>query len=535
MMNRRIRERVDDFLSGLGSPPPRYPVEAGDARAHHPWLVASLALVLFGTAFRLFTYFSVQPLNYDEIRLLLNVVDRSYRGLLEPLSHEQGAPLGFLFATKLFTNAAGEGELAARLFPLLCGIGSLCIFWVIAHRHLRGIGALVALTLISLSPTLIHRSAEFKQYSTDIFMMSAMLLALLEWLGEPRTTGRWILMTCIGAFCLGFSHPSVLYLGPVSLLLFCDSVVEKDWKQLRRVGGVLTIWVCVLSLAFWFNMRHIMGRDHFMVYWQPDFMPTDSLGAALYWLAKSPLKIAKMLGCHRILSIVLVLPAAAGLLSFLSRKRLAGLAMVLMFIAPLVAAMMRIYPFGDRLIVFMIPLLLVCLAEGLNRLTSIWRPLPLLVWCLCIVVFGGASVRAYVYNNHPYQYPDIKSTLEYLDAHASDDEPILVSVSLNYPYSYYSRFRAWGGQSFFLSPQRGVDLSGDEVTSLMREAIDTLGSLRSLWVLVGSSRHIRRGVYEDPRPAYLAAMNSIGQIRDIIEYQGITLYHVSASGHGGAI
>ena len=70
---------------------------------------------------RLGRYVSDRSLWLDESLLALNLTTRSYRGLLETLDFNQGAPIGFLWAERLVLGALGDSELSLRLFPLSLG------------------------------------------------------------------------------------------------------------------------------------------------------------------------------------------------------------------------------------------------------------------------------------------------------------------------------------------------------------------------------------------------------------------------------
>lgn len=64
----------------------------------------------------------------DEAVLALNIVNRSYLELLQPLDYDQAAPIGFLIVEKFAVQLFGDNEYSLRLFPLLSGIISLLLF-----------------------------------------------------------------------------------------------------------------------------------------------------------------------------------------------------------------------------------------------------------------------------------------------------------------------------------------------------------------------------------------------------------------------
>ena len=197
-----------------------------------PWVITGYALVILGTAMRLWVYLSAMPLRTDEIRLALNIIDRSYFGLFEPLGHKQAAPLGFLLACKLIVDLVGENELAFRLFPVICGITGLWFFWLIARHYLCTVGAIVAAAAASLSPTLINRAADLKQYSSDFLMASAILLVALPWFINTRTLGAWIALTCKGSLCIWLLHPGVFCVGAVGLVWLIDQIFNRKKMML---------------------------------------------------------------------------------------------------------------------------------------------------------------------------------------------------------------------------------------------------------------------------------------------------------------
>jgi len=70
----------------------------------------------------------------DEARLALNIIDKSYTQLLQPLDMNQIAPILFLWIEKTLLNFLGNSERSFRLFPLICSILSLPLFFATAKK-----------------------------------------------------------------------------------------------------------------------------------------------------------------------------------------------------------------------------------------------------------------------------------------------------------------------------------------------------------------------------------------------------------------
>src|SRR5215831_5380695 len=70
-----------------------------------------LAFVILGLAARCVRYFLRFPLWEDECFLCVNLIDRDFRGLIQPLNYHQVAPLLFLWMQLAVVKLLGFHEL----------------------------------------------------------------------------------------------------------------------------------------------------------------------------------------------------------------------------------------------------------------------------------------------------------------------------------------------------------------------------------------------------------------------------------------
>ena len=425
------------------------------------WIITGYALVILGTAMRLWVYLSAMPLRTDEIRLALNIIDRSYFGLFEPLGHKQAAPLGFLLGCKLIVDLVGENELAFRLFPVICGITGLWVFWLIARHYLCTVGAIVAAAAASLSPTLINRAADLKQYSSDFLMASAILFVALPWFINTRTLGAWIALTCKGSLCIWLLHPGVFCVGAVGLVWLIDQIFNRKKNDAIKLLATSVIWVLVLLTAYWFNMRYSVEQTHLQTYWHKNFMPTDSLLPSLRWAVISLIGIPKTTGFHfdRAVVVAMFMLALVGQVSLLAREKRAGLSILLMIMLPMTAAMFGKYPFGDRAIIFLLPSFLILMAEGLNRSFMFPRWAGVALVALCVVFMLPVSYRT---QGGPegvgYRF-DVPAAIKFLNENAREDECVLIMDNLKYPFNFYKRYINTKFKAIILKTPRGEVLT----------------------------------------------------------------------------
>ena len=82
-------------------------------------------------------YYANKSIWLDEAFLTLNIINRPYVELLQPLSYGQYAPPGFLVIIKLLTEIFGTSEYTLRLSSLLCAACSPFLFYKILKYYLQ--------------------------------------------------------------------------------------------------------------------------------------------------------------------------------------------------------------------------------------------------------------------------------------------------------------------------------------------------------------------------------------------------------------
>ena len=92
-------------------------------------------IFLVATILRFKQYLANRSFWLDEAALAVNIQERDYEGLLQPLEYRQVAPIGFLRITKLFTNSIGDSELVYRFIPFLSGVLFLLFLYLYNEFH----------------------------------------------------------------------------------------------------------------------------------------------------------------------------------------------------------------------------------------------------------------------------------------------------------------------------------------------------------------------------------------------------------------
>lgn len=324
-----------------------------------------------GVLFRVVQYLANRPFWMDEGSLAANITRKRLVDLLGFLAHTQLAPPGFLVVEWVAYRTLGDNPFALRLFPLLCGIASLFLFLGVARRLLRPRSVWIAVALFAVSDDLIYFSSELKQYSTDVAAGLVCTLLGLEMSARPATRGRVVALAAAGAMIVWCSHPSVFVLAGVGTVLLASAAAERGWRGALIPSALGLVWGASSAAVYAISMDQLGHRRDMWGFWEFAFppMPPASLWDATWVLRRflylfvNPLNFETPLGAR-----LSALPAfglfVAGCLSAAKRDKALFAMLGLPFLFVLLASCLRLYPFHGRLVLFLVPSLLLLIAEG---------------------------------------------------------------------------------------------------------------------------------------------------------------------------
>lgn len=327
-------------------------------------------LVGLGIFLRVAEYLGNRPSWLDEGSLAGCLQAMSRNGFFLPLKFGQLAAPGFLAIEMVAGRTLGWGMPALRLFPLVCGVISMPLMLAVAVRSLRAAAVPVAVALMAVSDDPIYFASELKQYETDLVLGLACVLAGLVAAGQGGTWRTRLALGGVGVLSVWLSHSSAFVLAAVGTTLFTSALGRRDWRGAGWLVPVGLAWGVSFGAVYAISRVHLgepLGMYNFWDFAFPP-VPFSALrwvswwGHRLLFLFVNPLDFGWPLG------ILGALPAVglfgAGLISIWRRdRRVLGLLM-----GPLVvgaaAACARMYPFHGRLLLYVVPFLLLLIAEG---------------------------------------------------------------------------------------------------------------------------------------------------------------------------
>jgi len=479
-------------------------------------------MIAFGIVLRLRQYFANRSFWVDEASLALNIVHRTFGALTQPLDYNQGAPIGFLFMEKFVILIMGNNEYSLRLFPLISGLLSVYLTYRIAADRF-GKSGLFAVLLVSISGPLIYYSSELKQYSSDVMFALLLIYLSTRCLGETPRAGNFIRLGAAGVLAMGVSHTSAFILAGIGLVLAVEKLLKKAYSQLAWILGMGAAWALMLGMTYLVSLRHLIGSEYLKSYWLNHFMPLPPWDHFGWYKGAFSSLLANIGpgfdqsylagGCFILILI--------GIVSLFLRNREVALLVISPFLTVSIASALQRYPLSGRFMLFLVPFVILLMAEGLARIHSLFagwnRKLGSLVYgAAALILLWAPGYDAFHNAVTPPMGEHIKPALAYIQSNMQKDDMIYVYSSSVNPFRYYAA-------SYDLDTDNAIVAENSSgVKGFMRD-VKTLKGRGRIWFIF--SHVIGCGDCEgDKVQFYVQSLDKYGAQEDSFNAPGAAVY-----------
>lgn len=395
--------------------------------------------MLTGIVLRLIPYFLNRSLWMDEAWLSLNIIDRDFMGLMQPLDSNQVAPVLFLFIEKANVILFGNSEYSLRLFPLICGLLS----FPLVYRFTKAISgnttaALLSLFLFATSRTLIYYSTEVKQYENDVFCALCLLTLVFDSSFSAKANKRYLLLAIVGSVLIFMSNVTILVLftiGIYYLFKYRLAIFRQRWLLV-----MLICWTIAFLVNYFSFIYSNPERSFMLSYWQNSFMPFQIFSAG-YWVWMYD----KIISNFEFYTLVPLTVFILSVIIFIVKRQWLFLYLILFpLLLHLIISGLKMYPFETRLILylsaFIIPAIGIGIIEWLQLIKkqiTKYLAVPIL---LIILVYGTIAQLADI--DYPFgavgHYPqEIKKSISFIASNISDGQKVYVYFDLIPSLTYY--------------------------------------------------------------------------------------------------
>lgn len=465
-------------------------------------------IICFGVILRLAQYLYNRSLWVDEASLSLNIVNRSFSELLlKPLDPFQVAPLGFLTVEKIITFTFGNSEYALRLFPLLAGIISLFLFYKVAKR-LIGLRAIpIALGLFAISGPLIYYSSEVKQYSSDV-TIALLIYSITFYICnlEKLTAWRAVLFGFIGAIVIWFSHPAIFVLAGAGAVLTFYYLREKEWSKIIKLSIAYSIWIASLAIYYSISLNNLIRKEGLLNYWAGRFAPLLPLK---FWQARWYIDTFFNIFGHPIgisLYGIAALSFIVGSIVMFQEKRKLFFLLISPILFVLLASGFHKYPFGGRLLLFIVPNILLFIAEGTEQIIAKTRhAYPIIGMAFLGLLFFFPLLEASYYLIRPRTNEEIKPVIAYLKKYKQNKDVTYLYYASHNAFKYYSLRYGFNENDYI------VGINSRENWGNYIDDLNKLRGNKRVWLLFS---HVCSWKGVDEEKFFLYHLDSIGKKLD---------------------
>ncbi|NJN16608.1 MAG: hypothetical protein HC822_10200 [Oscillochloris sp.] len=366
----------------------------------------------------------------------------------------------------------------------------------------------LALGLFAILEPLVRYATEMKQYSGDI----ACTLIVLYGAHLVQQRPNWLrigLFGLAGAVILWFSQPAVFVLGGAGIVLGVMALRERDWRRVIALALAGALWLASFIPSYQLSLRTIADYGYFATSWESGFAPAGSGDQAfenLRWyvmtffgIFKSPTGLEDY--AAGVAGIAVLVAGAV-----LARTRRLHL---LLLIAPigltLIASFLKLYPFQARVLLFLVPILLLLTAEGVEQLSN-HTPWRRVLWLgLVLVLALEPTILTAQQLLVPRRHQELRPVLAHVRERIEAGDTV---------YVYYGAYNAFRYYTHNDPLPAGEIIHGSESRAdwnVYFQELDALRGRERVWVIF-ANRYSDAGA--DERELLLFHLNQIGRQLD---------------------
>jgi hypothetical protein len=206
------------------------------------------------------------------------------------------------------------------------------------------------------------------------------------------------------------------------------------------------MWALSFSVEYLVSLRHLVADDYLYNYWKKAFMPLPPGGTRI-WLGRTyySLLLTTLNRTDQILAVLIPVLILIGGLSLLYQEWQFAIIISSPFFIALFASVVQKYPLKDRFMLFLAPLVLFLIAEGLGciytLIAKLHKGIASIIYIIPVLVLFllPASVT---WENFlvPSVRTNVKPVLQYVSEHGQKDEIIYIFHTSDSTFAYYAPF-----------------------------------------------------------------------------------------------
>ncbi len=361
-----------------------------------------------GIFLRIKLYLQAIPFEFDECLSGMRFYEMNFSDLFKAVNCFCKIPPLWMVLHMGILKLFGFSFYTFRIVSLISGILSLFAFFVLIKNTLKNkIAILTGLLLFSVNYWLIHYSAEFRPYSSDVLISVLLLLSYKYITFKELTVKKTVLYTLISVFLVLFSFTSMFIIPSIILV---KSFEEKKFN-------FKCLWI---FLGIILTLLYLYLIDLDLYKYALNYYTVSEVGLLNFTFQDISQLINKLF--RYIFNIYddkyyIKYVFLAGLISFFIDKQKYGLLYISIIILMFTAACLKVYPMFDRHCLYLCPMIILAVSKLIEvpvNITNIEKiPVKLLLTVKSILIavfifyllnFNNIFNLNYDFDNNKYSY-----------------------------------------------------------------------------------------------------------------------------------
>lgn len=325
-------------------------------------VLSAIAIIAFGIFIRTHVFLQGVSLFGDEGAIVLNLYDKSYSDLFFPLNYDQQAPPFFLIISKFILMKYGLNEVMLRLVPYVSSIISLILFYLLCKKIFKNnISTLVATFLFALNMPLVEFSQILKPYSSDALFSILIMLAVLTLDLEKMNMKKIIFLSFLTVLNFWCAYSTVIFTFSFALLFLIENSLSRDYVKLKYSIIFAGINLAGILLYYFTNLHKAISSKYLFSFWTNNFGFFPNTYKEFMGLIHFIFNINSLYGL--VFTSILF---AFGAYFLFKNNSFKFWVVVSPILCSLLLGVLHLYPFADRLIIFLIPNFIILISSSLD-------------------------------------------------------------------------------------------------------------------------------------------------------------------------
>ncbi len=441
------------------------------------YVLSLFVIFVFAIFIRIKSNLDYRPLWHDEAFVALTVIKNNIFKIFFETEYNMKAPFLFWIGVKCSGILFGYKELPLRIYPLICSVISVFVFYFFSKAFLTNrFIIIIANILFAVNFRLLYYSQELKQYSGDVLFFMLALLIFPKLAESEFGKKHALYFVLFGIFAVLASFPaSFVVIAFIVYKLFNLKKIEIKYF----FSGSLIILIAAAAYYFCFIDRlYSREIEIFYDYWQEGFITVQNL-----FIVLKKIYIYNFTYCRNyILGLALCF---AGLVLIIKEKHTLNKILLISLIIIAAASILAIYPLYGRVQIYLIPVFIVFILKiaDIHYKRIIYFILAIsIIFVNFAPVFNKYYIK-YITSKNIFESWNGREIVKLLKDSNGQNDTILVNKDSQTQFEYYSIY-----YNFSLPDVLYYDFS-KKAAKEFEEYANSLASGKHYWFINISSRN----------------------------------------------